>query len=79
MKKVLIAVLLVAAAVATLPYWGGCELNARRCSTWCTIKHMNNDLQAAGCRARCAMENAACQGEEAAQGVDDVMKGLQGR
>ncbi|HEY0719705.1 MAG TPA: hypothetical protein VGE50_00475 [Gammaproteobacteria bacterium] len=79
MKKVIIAVLLLVAVVATIPLWGGCDLNARRCSTWCNIKHLNNDMQAAGCRARCAMQNAACHGEEASQGLDDFMKGLQGR
>jgi len=79
MKKVIIVVLVLAAIVATIPLWGGCDLNARFCSTTCTIKYFNNDMKAAGCRARCSMDNASCHSKEAAQGVTDFMKGLQGR
>lgn len=80
MKKVIIVLLLlVAVGVATVPLWGGCDLNARVCTTWCEIKHLNSDMKAAGCRARCAMEQARCHGDEAARSVEDFMKGLEGR
>lgn len=79
MKKVAVVLLVLAAVVGTVPFWGGCDLNAKRCSTWCSIRHFNSDMKAAGCRARCALENARCQGDEAAAGVGEFMDGLKGR
>lgn len=73
------AVGVVLVAVATMPWWGGCDLNAKRCSTLCSIKHFNNDMEAAGCRASCTMENARCHGEEAAEQLNDFLRGFQGK
>lgn len=78
MKKVIIAVLVLVAIIATIPLWGGCDLNASLCSASCSIRHLNNDMKAAGCRAHCSMENASCRGAEAAKQVNDFMQGLQG-
>jgi hypothetical protein len=79
MKKAIIIALVLATIVATIPLWGGCDLNQRYCNATCSIKHFNNDMKAAGCRARCSMENAKCHGEEAAEGLNDFMSGLKGR
>lgn len=79
MKKVMVIVLAVGAIIATIPVWGGCDLNARLCTTWCSIKHLNSDMKAAGCRTRCSMENANCHSREAAEGINDFVKGFQGK
>ena len=79
MKKLLIVLGLLVIVVATIPLWGGCDLNGRLCSTWCGIKHFNNDMKAAGCRVSCSLENARCQGAESARQLDDFMSGLKGK
>lgn len=79
MKKMIIIALALAAIVATIPLWGGCDLNARFCTAKCSIKHINKDMKAAGCRTRCSMENASCHSTEAAEGFNDFVKGLQGK
>ncbi len=79
MKKAIIIVVILAAVIATIPLWGGCDLNARFCNTTCSIKYFNNDMKAAGCRTRCSMKNASCHADEAAKEMGDFMKGLQGR
>lgn len=79
MKKAIIIAVVLATIVATIPLWGGCDLNQRYCNVTCSIKHFNNDSKASGCRARCSVENAKCHGAEAAEGFNDFMKGMQGR
>lgn len=79
MKKALIIALVLATIVATIPLWGGCDLNQSYCRATCSIKYINNDMKASGCRTRCSVENAKCHGEEAAEGLNDFMKGMKGR
>jgi len=78
MKKVLLIVVLAAIAIATLPLWGSCELNAKACSSWCTIRHFNSDLKSASCKANCTTDRLRCLtskgAEEAKQFVDGLRK-----
>jgi hypothetical protein len=76
MKKILIAAVVIVVAVATLPLWGGCDLNAKACSTWCSVRHFNSDVKEAGCRARCATDKVSCLAEAGAEGVDDFIEGF---
>lgn len=75
MKKTLVVLALLAAVVATVPWWGGCDLNARTCSSWCSIKHFNSDIKVAACRTSCSLESARCRGDEAAKKVGDFLSG----
>jgi hypothetical protein len=77
MKKVLIIIVLAVAAIATLPLWGSCELNAKACSSWCTIRHFNSDLKSASCKAGCSTDRLRCltrKGSEEAQNFVDQLK-----
>jgi hypothetical protein len=78
LKKILVALVLLVAVVATVPWWGSCDLNAQACSTWCNVKHLNSDMKAAGCRASCALDGARCRGDKAAKEVSDFMSGFKG-
>lgn len=68
MKKVLL-ILIVAGgiAVATLPMWGSCDLNAKACRTWCSVRHMNSDMKAAGCEASCTTKELSCLADNGAK------------
>jgi hypothetical protein len=60
MKKALLIAVLAIVAIATLPLWGSCELNAKACSGWCTVRHFNSDVRSAGCKANCTTERLHC-------------------
>ena len=75
LKRILAVVVLLLAAVATLPWWGGCDLNARVCSTWCNVKNPGGEMKAAACRASCSLESTRCHGAKAAKDVGNFMKG----
>jgi len=77
MKKIVAGiVVLVIAAVASIPLWGSCDLKARYCTTVCDIKHYDNDMKATGCRASCSLNNIQCHGDDAVKELNDFMKGL---
>lgn len=76
MKKVLIIAVLAAVAVATLPLWGSCDLNAKACSTWCSLRHFNSDVRTASCKARCSTDRLRCLTERGAKGVESFIDEL---
>jgi hypothetical protein len=76
MKKILVVLALVAAAVASIPMWGGCDLNAKLCSGWCAVRHFNAEVKEAGCRARCSTEQLSCLAKKGQSGVDDFIEGF---
>jgi hypothetical protein len=67
---------LVVAAVVSVPLWGGCDVNAKVCSAWCNVRHVNSDVKAAGCRARCQTDKLACIARQGTQGLDDFFEGF---
>ena len=79
MKKVIIAVVVLAAVVLTLPLWGGCDLNARACNAWCSVRHLNAEFKEAGCKARCETERLRCHAGAAGNSVDDFFEGYRNK
>lgn len=79
MKKVVIVVALLLVAVATLPWWGGCGLNAQACKAWCSVRHLNSDAARVGCEARCVADKLGCLAQQGANGANDFMSGLKGK
>ena len=74
MKKILpILVLAIVAAAATIPLWGGCNLNHTLCDNWCGLRYMDSDVQASICQANCAAKKAGCVASEAAQDVGRML------
>lgn len=73
MKKIGAVVLLLVAVAATVPWWGGCDLNAQICRAGCGVKNFNSDVKTAGCRASCYLESAKCRGGKAAKEVGNFM------
>ncbi len=74
MKKILLILILVAgAAAATIPLWGGCDLNYRLCDTWCSLRHMDSSAEASICQAKCATKKAGCVAGEAVEDVGRML------
>jgi hypothetical protein len=69
MKKVLLILIVAGIAAVTLPLWGSCDLNAKACRSWCSVRHFNSDMKTAACQARCTSDELSCL---ANQGVKDV-------
>jgi len=76
MKKLLIVVVLAVVAVATLPLWGSCDLNAKACSAWCSVRHFNSDMKTAGCRSRCSTDRLRCLTDRGAKEVESFIDEL---
>jgi hypothetical protein len=73
MKNAIIIAVVAIVAVATLPWWGSCELNAKACSSWCTVRHFNSDVKSTGCKANCTTERLRCLTR---RGADEAEKFL---
>ena len=74
MRKLLTIALLAAAVIFTLPLWGSCDLNARVCSAWCGVRHLDSDIKTASCNARCERDRLHCltgRGASEVQGFVD--------
>ena len=76
MKKILLLAAVVVAALATVPFWGGCDVNAKICSTLCDVQHYDSDIKAAGCRARCSTDQLSCLAKKGSKSVDDFVEGF---
>lgn len=76
MKKILLAAGVAVIAVVTVPLWGGCDLNAKLCSSWCAVRHFNAEVKEAGCNARCSTEHLSCLADKGASGVNDFIEGF---
>lgn len=74
-KLLLILVISIIIAVATIPLWGTCDLKYRFCTTLCDLRHGNSELQKTTCRTRCTTEKAACL---AGEGVEKFGRMLEG-
>ena len=77
MKKLLLILVVLVVAGATLPLWGSCDLNAKACSAWCSVRHFNSDVKTAGCKARCTTDKLSCLADKGAKNVEgffDEMK-----
>ncbi len=60
MKKLYIIVVVTVVAVLTLPLWGSCDLNAKACSGWCSVRHYGSDIRVASCKAGCSTDRLRC-------------------
>jgi len=76
MKKLLFIIILAVIAVATLPMWGSCDLNAKACSAWCSARHFNSDMKTATCKARCANDKLSCLADQGAKSVEEFIDEL---
>jgi len=76
MKKLLLIIVLAIIAIATLPLWGSCDLNARACSAWCSARHYNSDLKTAACQARCTNDKLSCLAEKGADSLNGFIEEL---
>ncbi len=76
MKKIVLIVVALGIAVATVPLWGSCNLKYQFCTTVCTIQHFNSDAKKAGCKTRCAAEKAGCIAGEGAESAGDFLEQL---
>jgi hypothetical protein len=74
MKKLFLVVVLAVVAVATLPLWGSCDLNAKACSAWCSVRHFNSDVKTAGCKARCTADKLSCLADKGAKNVEGFVE-----
>lgn len=75
-KMLLMAVVVVVIAVATMPMWGSCDLNYKTCSTWCELKHFNEDVKKAGCQAACSSDKLGCLGQQGVEKVDKFVEDM---
>lgn len=66
----------IAVGVVSLPWWGGCDINAKLCTGWCSVRYFNADIKAAGCRARCRTDQLACVAREGTRGLDNFIEGF---
>lgn len=76
MKKGLIVVVVAVIAAVTLPLWGSCDLNAKACSGWCSIRHFNSDVKTASCKARCSTDRLRCLTSEGAEEMESFFNEL---
>lgn len=75
MKKLLLIGVVLVVAVATLPLWGSCDLNAQACSAWCSARHFNSDIKTAACKAQCTTDKLSCLANKGAKEVEGIFKG----
>lgn len=76
MRKLLTIALLAAAVIFTLPLWGSCDLNARVCSAWCGVRHLDSDIKTASCNARCESVRPRCLTDRGISEVQGFVDGL---
>jgi len=79
LKVSVVVVLVVAGLLASARWWGGCDVNYQLCRAWCSVRHFNADMKAAGCKTDCAAKKVRCLAAEGARGVNDFLEGMQGR
>ncbi len=64
MKRLLVlTVVAIAIAGATLPLWAPCNVQSDVCSRWCGLRHYDSGIQAAACRADCVGKRLSCLAE----------------
>lgn len=76
MKKLVLLVAVIVIVLATVPLWGGCDLNAKVCTSLCSVRHYDSDMKAAGCRARCRTDQLSCLAKKGSKSVDDFVEGF---
>lgn len=76
MKKIYIVIVLMLVAGLTLPLWGSCDLNAKVCSSWCSIRHYSSDLKTASCKAGCTTDRLRCLTDQGSQEVERLIDEL---
>lgn len=60
-RRVLVAAVFAAViALVTFPYWGSCDLKYRTCAFSCDVRHRNEGIKKAACRAECYTRKVAC-------------------
>ncbi len=69
MKKIYILVVVTLVALLTLPLWGSCDLNAKACDGWCSLRYFGSDIRIASCKAECEADRLRCL---TAQGSKEV-------
>lgn len=76
MKKLYIIVVVALVAVLTLPLWGSCDLNAKACGSWCSVRHSGHDLRIASCKAECSTDRLRCLTNQGSKEVGRFMDKL---
>lgn len=80
MKKLLIIIIVILAAAVAFVWvsgeGGSCDINYKLCATSCTVKHLDSDAKAAGCKARCAAEKTKCLAGKGTEKIQDFYEGI---
>jgi len=64
-KAVIAAVVVVVVAFLTFSFWASCDIKYQVCSAQCDVRHLNSDLNKAGCKGACVSKKIACISKEA--------------
>ncbi len=73
MKKLYLIVVVTLIAALTLPLWGSCDLNAKACDSWCSVRHYGSDLRTASCKAECTTDRLRCLTNQGKKEVDRII------
>lgn len=79
LKTAGVLLVVVAALLASVRWWGGCDVNYQLCRVGCSVRHFDADMKAAGCKTDCASRKVRCLADEGVKGVNDFLEGMQGR